>query len=195
MRRRPTFPASGFARECFRSDLRVKGPRRRNSRKKKSRRRREKKQQTLRLLFDANHLRQINLRFHGRPFLHRHFCLDGLLVFFRAENRAEAAEGPGLADVAAVPLGRGDLTVNPPEEGRPPPRRLPLQPLLSLSCRSLGTTHPGCPLSSSSSPSSPSSPSPPSLSVPLTLSSSSPPTPATTLLYPGPFQELPVSPG
>lgn len=30
--------------------------------------------------------------------------------------------------------------------GQPPPRQLPLQPLVSLCSHSLGTTHPGCPL-------------------------------------------------
>lgn len=31
-------------------------------------------------------------------------------------------------------------------KGQPPPRQLPLQPLVSLCSHSLGTTHPGCPL-------------------------------------------------
>lgn len=113
-------PSLGICSRVFsQRPLCERAPPARQQLKKKVREKNPPQQQTLRLLFDANHLRQINLRFHGRSFLSETLSPNCLLVFSRVENRAEAS---GLVDVAAVSLGRGDLTVNPHEEGQSTPQ-------------------------------------------------------------------------
>lgn len=100
---------------------------------------------------DLNHLQQINHQFHGRSFLQRR-SVRWFVGVLRKTNRPHDIFMK-CWDSGSDHCPLGWETWQWTLKGQPPPRQLPLQPLVSLSSHSLGTTHPGCPLCLSLSPS------------------------------------------
>lgn len=138
---------------------------------------------------DLNNLQQINHQFHGRSFLQRR-SVRWFVGVLRKTNRPHDIFmkcWDSGSDHCPLGLETWQWTL----KGQPPPRQLPLQPLVSLSSHSLGTTHPGCPLCLLLSPFSL------SLSVSFTRSLSSSFSHLLSLQAPFTqrFQELPVSLG
>lgn len=133
---------------------------------------------------DLNHLQKINHQFHGRSVLQRRFVRWFIGVVWKTNQIHDIFVECWDSGSDHCPLGLE--TWQWTLKGQPPPRQLPLQPRVSLSSHSLGTTHPGCPLCLSFSPS-------PSL----VLSLSSPFSRFLSLQasFTRRFQELPVSPG
>lgn len=100
---------------------------------------------------DLNRLQQINHQFHGCTVLQRRFVQWFIGVVWKTNQLHNIFVECWDSGSDHCPLGLE--TWQWTLKGQPPPRQLPLQPLVSLSSHSLGTTHPGCPLCLSFSPS------------------------------------------